>query len=45
MPKDHFWHGSFFQVSIYFVLPQGVQNLLNMLQVFGPSLVVNENVI
>jgi hypothetical protein len=27
------------------VLPQGVQNLLNMLQVFSPSLVVNENVI
>jgi hypothetical protein len=27
------------------VLPQGVQNLLNMLQVFDPSLVVNENVI
>jgi hypothetical protein len=26
------------------VLPQGVQNLLNMLQVFCPSLVVNENV-
>jgi hypothetical protein len=27
------------------VLLQGVQNLLNMLQVFGPSLAVNENVI
>jgi hypothetical protein len=27
------------------VLSQGVQNLLNMLQVFGPSLAVNENVI
>jgi hypothetical protein len=27
------------------VLPQGVQNLLNMLQMFGPSLSVNENVI
>jgi hypothetical protein len=27
------------------VLPQGVQILLNMLQVFGPSLAVNENVI
>jgi hypothetical protein len=27
------------------VLLQGVQNLLNMLQVFFPSLVVNENVI
>jgi hypothetical protein len=27
------------------VLPQVVQNLLNMLQVFFPSLVVNENVI
>jgi hypothetical protein len=25
------------------VLPQGVQNLLYMLQVFGPSLAVNEN--
>jgi hypothetical protein len=27
------------------VLPQGVQNLLNMLQVFCPRFVVNENVI
>jgi hypothetical protein len=27
------------------VLPQGVQNLMNMLQVFEPSLDVNENVI
>jgi hypothetical protein len=27
------------------VLSQGVQNLLNMLQMFRPSLVVNENVI
>jgi hypothetical protein len=27
------------------VLPQGVQNLLNMLQVFCPSLAINENVI
>jgi hypothetical protein len=33
--------GAFFQVGVYLVLPQGVQNLLNMLQVFGPSLVVN----
>jgi hypothetical protein len=32
--------GAFFQVGVYIVLPQGVQNLLNMLQVFGPSLVV-----
>jgi hypothetical protein len=37
--------GAFFQVGIQLVLPQGVQNLLNMLQVFGPSLAVNENVI
>jgi hypothetical protein len=37
--------GAFFQVGIQFVLPQGVQNLLNMLQVFSPSLDVNENVI
>jgi hypothetical protein len=37
--------GEFFQVAIYLVLPQGVKNMLNMLQVFGPSLVVNENVI
>jgi hypothetical protein len=37
--------GAFFQVGIYLVLPQGVQNLLNMLQVFCPILVVNENVI
>ena len=27
------------------MLLQGVQNLMNMLQVFGPSLVVNENII
>ena len=37
--------GEFFQVGIELVLSQGVQNLLNMLQVFDPSLVVNENVI
>jgi hypothetical protein len=37
--------GAFFQVAILLVLPQGVQNLLNMLQVFIPSLFVNENVI
>jgi hypothetical protein len=37
--------GEFFQVGVQLVLPQGVQNLLNMLQVFGPSLAVNENVI
>jgi hypothetical protein len=27
------------------VLLQGMQNLLNMMQVFGPSLAVNENAI
>jgi hypothetical protein len=37
--------GAFFQVGIYLVLSQGVQNLMNMLQVFCPSLDVNENVI
>jgi len=37
--------GSFFQVGIYLVLPQGVHNLLNMLQVFRPSLVVDEDAI
>jgi hypothetical protein len=37
--------GSFFQVGVYLVLLQGVQNLMNMLQVFCPSLVVNEYVI
>jgi hypothetical protein len=37
--------GSFFQVSVYIVLLQGVENLLNMMQVFGPSLAINENVI
>jgi hypothetical protein len=37
--------GSFFQFGIWLVLLQRLQNLLNMLQVFGPSLVVNENVI
>jgi hypothetical protein len=31
--------GSFFQVGVYLLLSQGVQKLLNMLQVFGPSLV------
>jgi hypothetical protein len=33
--------GAFFQVGVYLVLSQIVQNLLNMLQVFSPSLVVN----
>jgi hypothetical protein len=33
--------GAFFKVGVKIVLLQGVQNLLNMLQVFGPSLVVN----
>jgi hypothetical protein len=43
---DHFHaEGAFFQVGIYLLLLQGVQNLLNMLQVFFPSLVVNENII
>jgi hypothetical protein len=37
--------GACFQVGIFLMLPQGVQNLLNILQVFGPSLFVNENVI
>jgi hypothetical protein len=37
--------GSFFQVGIYLVFPQGVKNLLNMLQVFEPSLVVDEDAI
>ena len=37
--------GAFFQVGIQLMFPQGVHNLLNMLQVFGPSLAVNENVI
>jgi hypothetical protein len=37
--------GEFFQVGVYLVLSQGVQDLLNMLQVFGPSLAINENVI
>jgi hypothetical protein len=37
--------GAFFQVGVELVLPQGVHNLLNMLQVFYPSLVVNEDVI
>ena len=37
--------GAFFQVGVKLVLIQGVQNLLNILQVFGPSLVVNENFI
>jgi hypothetical protein len=37
--------GEFFQVGIELVLSKGVQNLLNMLQVFFPSLVVNEDVI
>jgi hypothetical protein len=36
---------AFFQVGVYLVLSQGVQNLLNMLQVFDQSLDVNENVI
>ena len=33
--------GAFFQVGVYLVMSQGVQNLLNMLQVFGLSLVLN----
>jgi hypothetical protein len=37
--------GAFFQVCIYFVLLQGVQNLLNMMQAFCPSIVVDEDVI
>jgi hypothetical protein len=37
--------GAFFQVGVYLVLLQGVKNLLNMLQMFCPSLFVNENVI
>jgi hypothetical protein len=43
----NFFHaeGAFFQVGVELVLPQGVQKLLNMLQVFCPSLVVNEDVI
>jgi hypothetical protein len=37
--------GEFFQVDVELELWRGVQNLLNMLQVFFPSLVVNEDVI
>ena len=37
--------GAFFQVGIYLVVLQGVQNLLNMLQVFRPSLDVYEAII
>jgi hypothetical protein len=37
--------GEFFQVGVELVLLQGVQNLLNMLQVFFPSLVLNEDLI
>jgi hypothetical protein len=37
--------GAFFQVGIELVLLQGVQNLLNMLQVLFPSLAVNDDVI
>jgi hypothetical protein len=37
--------GEFFQVGVELVLSQGVQNLLNTLQVSCPSLVVNEDVI
>jgi hypothetical protein len=37
--------GSFLQVGVELVLSQGVHNLLNMLQVFFPSLVVNEDII
>jgi hypothetical protein len=37
--------GEFFQVGVYLVMLQGVKNLLNMLQVFIPSLDLNENVI
>jgi hypothetical protein len=36
---------SFFQVGIYLLLPQGVHNLLTMIQMFFRSLVVNEDVI
>jgi hypothetical protein len=35
--------GEFFQVGIDLVLSQGVQNLLNMLQVLFPSRVVNDD--
>ena len=37
--------GEFFQVGIEFLLLQGVHNLLNMVQVFFPSIFVNEDVI
>ena len=37
--------GEFFQVVVELVLPQAMHNLLNMLQVFCPSLDVNEDVI
>jgi hypothetical protein len=40
MLKEHF-----FQICIYLVLPQSVQNLLNVLQVFLPILVEDEDVI
>ena len=37
--------GGFLQVGVELVLSESVQNLMNMLQVFFPSLVVNEDVI
>ena len=37
--------GAFFQVGVELVISQGVQNLLNMMQMLCPSLVVNEDVI
>jgi len=37
--------GAFFQIGIYLVLPQSVQNLLNVLQVFCPIVVEDKNVI
>jgi hypothetical protein len=37
--------GSFFQVGIYLVLPQSVQNLLNTPHVLLPSSVEDEDVI
>jgi hypothetical protein len=37
--------GEFFQVGVELVMSQGVQDLLNMLQVFFPSFTLNEDVI
>jgi hypothetical protein len=37
--------GAFFQVGIYLLLSEGVQNLLHMIQVFHPSLFVDDDVI